>query len=152
MRQVYILILYFTYNTVNFICDPFRSIVGPFWLQFNSSVRLIDLISQQTTMSPSLNFEKLSIPIPHSKPSFISFASSFICFKETISPSLISSASRITLALAFLLIRPSVTLEPAINPILGILKTSWTIALPRTSSTYSGSSKPSRANVTSSTA
>ena len=64
--------------------------------------------------------EKLSIPIPHSNPSRISLASSLRCFKDTISPSALSSSSRITRAFAFRTIVPSLTLDPAIKPIFGI--------------------------------
>ena len=54
-----------------------------------------------------------------------------------------------TRALAFLTILPSRTFEPAINPIFGILNASCTIALPKFSSTFSGSKRPSKARVTS---
>ena len=94
----------------------------------------------------------MSIPIPHSKPSFISFTSSFKCFKEVTSPSAICSSSLITRAWPFRTILPSKTFDPAIKPIFGILKDSWTVALPNIFSTFSGSNNPSTANVTSSTA
>ena len=64
--------------------------------------------------------------MPHSVPIGTSFASSLNLFKESSSPSNITILSRSTLIGLFLLIVPSITIEPAICPNLGDLKISFT--------------------------
>ena len=81
--------------------------------------------------------------MPHSVPIGTSFASSLNLFKESSSPSNMTILSRSTLTGLFLLIVPSVTIEPAICPNLGDLNISLTSAVPNISSFTSGAKWPS---------
>ena len=70
-------------------------------------------------------------------------ASSLSLRKESKSPSNITVSSLMTLTNLFILIVPSMTIEPAINPNLGDLNVSLTSAVPKISSLISGSRWPS---------
>src|SRR6266511_2064981 len=95
---------------------------------------------------------KFSMPMPHSKPSRTSRTSSLNRFNDAKVPSYTSTPLRMTRTRPVRGITPLRTKQPAIVPILAILKIWRTSASPSTTSFFSGASRPSIASFTSSTA
>src|SRR5712691_11248985 len=116
------------------------------------SERATSSIRYASIRSPTFKSLKFSTPMPHSKPSRTSRTSSLKRLSEASVPSYTSTPSRITRTFAVLGITPERTKQPAMVPTLAILKICRTSASPRITSFFSGASRPSIADRTSSTA
>ena len=103
-------------------------------------------------VSPTLKSLNPSKTTPHSNPAFTSLTSSLNLLSERIAPSNISLSSLLSLTLAFRLISPSVTYDPAIFPTFEALKICLTIAFPIIFYSNTGASIPFIAFSTSSIA
>src|SRR5467141_3064978 len=116
------------------------------------SERATSSMRYDSMRSLTLTSLKFSMPIPHSKPSRTSLTSSLNRFNDANVPSYTSTPLRMTRTRPVRGITPLRTKQPAIVPILAILKIWRTSASPSTTSFFSGASRPSIASFTSSTA
>src|SRR6266566_4761220 len=112
-------------------------------------------VSERATSSiryPTFKSLKFSTPMPHSNPSRTSRTSSLKRLSEARVPSYTSTPSRTTRTRAVRGMTPERTKLPAIVPTFAILNSWRTSASPRTTSFFSGASRPAIAAFTSSTA